>query len=98
MEEDKAKVTQKKGENDILLTCWLRRNKSFLMLSTVSYFSHYSHLHNEISRGIESKRRPKSENAEEVDYRGLVATAASRLDTINIGGQREYKNHMYRYD
>ena len=61
-------------------------------------FSPFSHLHNEMSRDIESKRRLKTGNAERVDYRGLVATAASRLDTININGQREYKNRINRYD
>ena len=52
---------------------------------------------NEASRGIASKGASKTKNAKQVDYRGLVATATSGLDTINISGSREQKNHIYRY-
>ena len=57
----------------------------------------FSLLHNEASRGIASKGASKTKNAKQVDYRGLVATATSGLDTINISGSREQKNHIYRY-
>ena len=73
---------------------------SLVILKKYAVTSHlpFRRSQKEVSRDIESERRPKIDNADEVEYRSLVATATSRLDTINIDGQREYKNHIYRYD
>ena len=80
-----------------ITTCFSRCHLARQSIKEMTFNSFFSLLHNEASRGIASKGASKTKNAKQVDYRGLVATATSGLDTINISGSREQKNHIYRY-